>query len=74
MKSLLQAVQDLSSAELYDDLNFLVALRLEEHLLDDELAENEQALLFKLVGDAHYHTECYFQSIKVIQFKISLLL
>jgi hypothetical protein len=65
MKALLQAVLDLHDAELYDDLKFFVTFRLEEHLLDDELEEGEQALLFKLIGDAHYHTDCFFQSVKV---------
>lgn len=65
MKALLQAVKDLHDAELYDDLKFFVSLRLEEHLLDEELEENEQALLYKLIADAFYETNSYFQSIKV---------
>jgi hypothetical protein len=65
MKALLQAVSELHEAELYDDLKFYVAFHLEEHLLDDELVESEQALLFKLIGDAHFQTDCFFQSVKV---------
>lgn len=65
MKGLLQACLDLHEAELYDDLKFYVVFHFEEHLLDDELEESEQALLFKLIGDAHYHTDCFFQSAKV---------
>ena len=65
MKSLLQAVQDLHSAELFDDLIFFVSLRLEDRLLDDQLSEGDQALLFKLIGDANFHIENYFQCIKV---------
>jgi hypothetical protein len=68
MRSLFQAVQDLHSAELYDDLKFLVSLQLEEHLLD-ELDEIQQALLFKMIGDSYFHTDCFFQSIKV-RFKV----
>lgn len=65
MRSLFQAITDLHSAELYDDLKFYCELRLEEHLLDDELNENEQALLFKMIGDANFHTHCVFKCRKV---------
>ncbi|KAI6176058.1 Anaphase-promoting complex subunit 7 [Aphelenchoides bicaudatus] len=33
-------------------------------MLDDELESREQAMLFKLIGDSYYFTDCFYQSIK----------
>ncbi|KAI6181336.1 hypothetical protein M3Y98_00818200 [Aphelenchoides besseyi] len=68
----LNAVRELHREELYSDLLFFVSLRLNEHLIDEDLKREEQVELYLMIGNAYQETECLQQSVMAYQRALEL--
>jgi hypothetical protein len=68
MTEFLKAIKSLHESELYDDLIFFVSLQLPDIQVENELDTLDEALLWKLIGDAHLHTDSFFQAVVVSWF------